>query len=139
MKKLVIIGGNKLKGEVNIAGAKNATLPLMVATILTDEELILTNVPHVSDISTMANLLSNLGVEIGFDGVYKEYGHCGRAMTLKAHNITNPVAPYDLVRKMRASILIMGALLARFGTAKISLPGGCAIGTRPVDLQDRKS
>ena len=134
MKKLVIIGGNKLKGEVNIAGAKNATLPLMVATILTDEGLILTNVPHVSDISTMANLLSNLGVEIGFDGVDKEYGHCGRAMTLKAHNITNPVAPYDLVRKMRASILIMGALLARFGTAKISLPGGCAIGTRPVDL-----
>ncbi len=134
MKKLVIKGGNKLFGEVDIAGAKNAALPLMVASILTDEELILTNLPHVADISTMANLLSNLGVEIGLDGSDKKYGHCGRAMIFKAKDITNPVASYDLVRKMRASILIMGSLLARFGKAKISLPGGCAIGTRPVDL-----
>jgi UDP-N-acetylglucosamine 1-carboxyvinyltransferase len=134
MKKLVIKGGNKLLGSVDIAGAKNAALPLMVASILTDEELVLTNLPHVADISTMANLLSNLGVEIGLDGSDKNYGYCGRAMIFKAKDITNPVASYDLVRKMRASILIMGSLLARFGKAKISLPGGCAIGTRPVDL-----
>lgn len=134
MKKLVIKGGNKLLGEVDITGAKNAALPLMVASILTEEELVLTNLPHVADISTMANLLSNLGIEIGLDGSDKKYGHCGRALILKAKNITNPVAPYDLVCKMRASILIMGSLLARFGKAKISLPGGCAIGTRPVDL-----
>ncbi len=134
MKKLLIKGGNKLVGSVDITGAKNAALPLMVASILTDEKLILTNAPHVADISTMANLLANLGVTIGLDGTDKEYGNFGRAMQLCAKNIDNPVAPYDLVRKMRASILIMGPLLARFGKAKVSLPGGCAIGTRPVDL-----
>ena len=134
MKKLLITGGNKLHGEVQIAGAKNAALPLMVASILTDEKLTLGNVPHVSDISTMANLLVNLGIEINLDGTDKERGSQGRVMVLDAKNITNPVAPYDLVRKMRASIFILGPLLARLGKAKVSLPGGCAIGTRPVDL-----
>lgn len=134
MKKLLIKGGKKLQGNVHIAGAKNATLPLMVAAILTDEKLTLTNVPHVADISTMANLLANLGVEIQLDGADKDGGNHGRVMILDAKEISNPVAPYDLVCKMRASILILGPLLARFGRAKVSLPGGCAIGTRPVDL-----
>jgi UDP-N-acetylglucosamine 1-carboxyvinyltransferase len=134
MKKLLIRGGKKLQGSVQIAGAKNATLPLMVASILTDEKLTLTNVPHVSDISTMANLLVNLGIEIGLDGLDSDFGNQGRALILNAKNISNPVAPYDLVRKMRASIFILGPLLARLGKARVSLPGGCAIGTRPVDL-----
>lgn len=135
MKKLLIRGGKKLEGIVQIAGAKNAALPLMVASILTDEKLTLTNVPHVSDIATMANLLENLGVEIALDGNDLELGCQGRVMVLDAKNISSdPLAPYDLVRKMRASIFALGPLLARTGKAKISLPGGCAIGTRPVDL-----
>ncbi len=134
MKKLLIRGGNKLNGSVQIAGAKNATLPLMVASILTDEKLTLANLPHVSDIATMANLLINLGIEINFDGHDPEFGGQGRVIVLNAKNINNPIAPYDLVRKMRASIFILGPLLARLGKAKVSLPGGCAIGTRPVDL-----
>lgn len=134
MKKLVIKGGKKLVGNVSIAGAKNAALPIMVASILTEEKLTLSNVPHVADISTMANLLSNLGITIHLDGSTKNDGHQGRVMILDAAEISNPVAPYDLVCKMRASILILGPLLARFGKAKVSLPGGCSIGTRPVDL-----
>ena len=134
MKKLVITGGKKLHGSIRIAGAKNAALPLMVASILTDEKLTLTNVPHVSDISTMANLLVNLGIEVELDGHDQDLGHQGRALIFNAKNILNPIAPYDLVRKMRASIFILGPLLARLGHAKVSLPGGCAIGTRPVDL-----
>ncbi len=134
MKKLVINGGNKLNGEVFIAGAKNATLPLMVASILTDQKLTLSNLPHVADISTMANLLTNLGVEINFNGYDSDLGNQGRVIDLQAKNIINPIADYELVRKMRASIFILGPLLARVGKAKVSLPGGCAIGTRPVDL-----
>ena len=134
MKKLLVRGGKKLNGVVQIAGAKNAALPLMVASILTDEKLTLTNVPHVSDISTMANLLVNLGIEVQLDGMDKDFGNQGRAVIFDAKNISNPVAPYELVRKMRASIFILGPLLARLGKAKVSLPGGCAIGTRPVDL-----
>jgi UDP-N-acetylglucosamine 1-carboxyvinyltransferase len=135
MKKLLIRGGRRLEGVVDIAGAKNAALPLMVAAFLTDEKLTLTNVPQVSDIATMANLLENLGIEISFDGSDLELGEQCRVMVLNAKNVSaNPVAPYDLVRKMRASIFALGPLLARCGKAKISLPGGCAIGTRPVDL-----
>lgn len=134
MKKLLIRGGKRLEGKVQIAGAKNATLPLMIASILTDEKLTLTNVPHVSDISTMANLLVHFGIEIGLDGCDPDLGHQGRALVLDAKNISNSTAPYDLVCKMRASIFALGPLLARLGEAKISLPGGCAIGTRPVDL-----
>jgi UDP-N-acetylglucosamine 1-carboxyvinyltransferase len=134
MKKLVITGGKKLEGSVEIAGAKNAALPLMVASILTGEKLTLTNVPHVSDIATMANLLISLGISVEMDGSPKDLGSQGRVLTFDAGNISNPVAPYELVRKMRASIFILGPLLARMGKAKVSLPGGCAIGTRPVDL-----
>lgn len=137
MKKLLIRGGKKLNGTVEIAGAKNAALPLMVASILTDEKLTLTNVPHVSDISTMANLLINLGIDVRMDGIEETGGNHGRVLVFDAGNISNPVAPYDLVRKMRASIFILGPLLARLGKAKVSLPGGCAIGTRPVDLHLR--
>lgn len=133
MKKLVIKGGKKLQGSVNIAGAKNAALPIMVASILTEEGLTLSNISHVRDISTMINLLSGLGVEVNFSG-FKEDGFEARKVQLKAKDISSTVADYDLVSKMRASILIMGPLLARFGKAKISLPGGCAIGTRPIDL-----
>ncbi len=134
MKKLLINGGQKLKGEVKIAGAKNASLPLMVASLLTDEKLTLTNLPHVADISTMANLLASLGVKIEIDGFDQDFGFEGRVLNFVAKEIPNKIAQYDLVCKMRASILIMGPLLARFGKAKVSLPGGCAIGTRPVDL-----
>ncbi len=134
MKKLLIKGGNPLFGEVKIAGAKNATLPLMVASILCSDKLTLANVPHVSDISTMANLLVNLGIKISLDGTDFDLGNQGRVMILEGSNIINPVADYDLVRKMRASIFILGPLLARCGKARVSLPGGCAIGTRPVDL-----
>jgi UDP-N-acetylglucosamine 1-carboxyvinyltransferase len=106
----------------------------MIASILTDEKLILSNLPHVADIATMANLLNHLGVNIGFDGYDSDHGNQGRVITLHAKEISNPEAPYDLVRKMRASIFALGPLLARAGKARISLPGGCAIGTRPVDL-----
>ena len=134
MKKLVITGGKKIIGTIDIAGAKNAALPLMVASILTDEKLILSNVPHVADISTMANLLASLGIEFSLDGFDLDGGNFGRVVILNAKEISKPVAEYELVRKMRASILILGPLLARFGHAKVSLPGGCAIGARPVDL-----
>jgi UDP-N-acetylglucosamine 1-carboxyvinyltransferase len=134
MKKLLITGGKKLEGDVKIIGAKNAMLPLMVASILSAEELTLTNIPHLADIATMANLLVDLGININFDGNCSDQGNQGRAMVLSAKDISNPVASYDLVRRMRASIFILGPLLARVGQAKVSLPGGCAIGTRPVDL-----
>lgn len=134
MKKLVIKGGNKIEGRVQIVGAKNAALPLMVASILTDEKLTLTNLPHVSDIATMANLLNSLGINVNIDGHDADAGHEGRVIVFDAKEIPNPVAPYELVSKMRASIFILGPLLARVGKAKVSLPGGCAIGTRPVDL-----
>ncbi len=134
MKKLLITGGKKLHGDVQITGAKNAALPLMVASILTDEKLTLTNVPHVSDISTMANLLVNLGINVELDGMDRDFGNEGRVLIFNAKTISNPIAPYELVRKMRASIFILGPLLARLGKARVSLPGGCAIGTRPVDL-----
>ena len=102
MKKLLITGGKKLHGEVQIAGAKNAALPLMVASILTEEKLTLTNVPHVSDISTMANLLVNLGIEVELNGLDPDLGNQGRALIFNAKTISNPIAPYELVRKMRA-------------------------------------
>ena len=134
MKKMLINGQRALFGEVRIAGAKNAALPLMVASILCDDKITLTNLPHVSDISTMVNLLTNLGVEVSFDGFDHAQGNEARVIILDASKIANPVADYDLVRKMRASILVLGPLLARCGHARVSLPGGCAIGTRPVDL-----
>ncbi len=133
MDSMRIIGGAPIKGKIHISGAKNAALPLLAASLLTDETLTLGNVPHLADIATMANLLGQLGVGLSLNGHQKQSA-TGRVMELKAANISSITAPYDLVRKMRASILVLGPLLARCGEAKVSLPGGCAIGTRPVDL-----
>jgi UDP-N-acetylglucosamine 1-carboxyvinyltransferase len=134
MDKIRIIGGQPLEGEIRISGAKNAALPLMAASLLTDETLTLSNLPHLGDITTMANLLEQHGVEIHMNGHAAQAGHAGRVLELTAGRIASTLAPYDLVRRMRASVLVLGPLLARVGHAEVSLPGGCAIGTRPVDL-----
>jgi UDP-N-acetylglucosamine 1-carboxyvinyltransferase len=132
MDHIRIRGGNALNGDIRIGGAKNAALPLMAACLLTDGALTLSNLPHLADITTLANLLVQHGVEINMNG--EDGGHEGRTLSLSAHNITSTTAPYDLVRKMRATALVLGPLLARFGQARVSLPGGCAIGARPIDL-----
>ncbi|MCE2510014.1 MAG: UDP-N-acetylglucosamine 1-carboxyvinyltransferase [Alphaproteobacteria bacterium] len=134
MDRIRIQGGNRLEGRIPIGGAKNAALPLMAASLLTDEQLALSNLPHLADISTLANLLSGHGVAIHMVGEETNEGHVGRVLGLQAKEITSTTAPYELVRRMRASVLVLGALLARAGQAEVSLPGGCAIGTRPVDL-----
>lgn len=134
MDRIRIRGGRRLKGVIPISGAKNAALPLMAAALLTDKPLTLTNVPHLADIATMADLLATLGVQIGMDGHAPNGGHDGRVLTLHAKKIVDTTAPYDLVRKMRASVLVLGPLVAREGRARVSLPGGCAIGNRPIDL-----
>lgn len=136
MDKILIKGGVALHGTIPISGAKNAALPLMTACLLTDETLTLSNLPHLADISTMANLLIQHGVDFTINGNVEgiEGGAAGRVVLLNANNITSYTAPYDIVRKMRASVWVLGPLLARFGDAKVSLPGGCAIGTRPIDL-----
>ena len=133
MDRIQIRGGRRLNGEVRISGAKNAALPLMVASLLTDEPLTLASVPHLTDISQLAAILGGLGVGLTMNG----NGHAeaeGRVLQLHANTIASTEAPYELVRKMRASFLVIGPLLARCHKAKVSLPGGCAIGTRPVDL-----
>ncbi|WP_316978241.1 UDP-N-acetylglucosamine 1-carboxyvinyltransferase [Shumkonia mesophila] len=134
MDRIVVRGGKPLTGSIPIGGAKNASLPLMAASLLTEETLTLSNLPHLVDITTMAHLLAELGVDIAMNGHAPNGGHAGRTFELTAAAIANTTAPYDLVRKMRASVLVLGPLLARAGAARVSLPGGCAIGTRPVDL-----
>ena len=134
MDRILIRGGVPLSGTVHVAGAKNAALPLMAASLLTDQTLTLANIPHLADITTLANLLSQHGVDMSLDGNAPNGGHTGRVLSLRAERITSTTAPYDLVRKMRASVLVLGPLLARCGRATVSLPGGCAIGSRPVDL-----
>ena len=134
MDKIRIRGGRPLKGDIRISGAKNAALPLMAASLLTEETLALSNLPHLNDISTMAGLLAQHGVEIHMNGQAAEAGHAGRVLELTARTIANTRAPYELVRRMRAGVVVLGPLLARAGQAEVSLPGGCAIGTRPVDL-----
>src|ERR1700730_24858 len=131
MDKICIKGGVPLEGVIPIGGAKNAALPLMAASLLTAETLTLRNVPILADIATMANLLVQHGVTVmrGEEGAAS-----GHVLELAAGHITPTPAPYDLVRKMRASVLVLGPLIARCGRARVSLPGGCAIGTRPVDL-----
>ena len=127
MDKIVVTGGTALSGRIPISGAKNACLTLMPAALLTDEPLTLTNAPRLADIKTMTELLASLGCEIAsLQG--------GRVLALGTQEITNHLAHYDIVRKMRASILVLGPLLARVGRGVVSLPGGCAIGARPVDL-----
>jgi UDP-N-acetylglucosamine 1-carboxyvinyltransferase len=132
--RIQIRGGRRLNGEVRISGAKNAALPLMVASLLTDEPLTLASVPHLTDISQLVEILAGLGVEITMNGSGHSEAEVGRVLKLHAKTIASTEAPYDLVRKMRASFLVIGPLLARCHEAKVSLPGGCAIGTRPVDL-----
>ena len=130
MDSIVITGNGPLKGEIPIAGAKNACLTLMPATLLTDAPLTLTNAPRLSDIRTMTELLGSLGAEVAsLQG--------GQVLALSSHDLTSHRADYDIVRKMRASILVLGPMLARDGHAVVSLPGGCAIGARPVDLHLR--
>ena len=127
MDRIVVTGGGALAGQIPIAGAKNACLTLMPATLLSDEPLTLTNAPRLSDIRTMTTLLQSLGAEVtALNG--------GRVLALSSHGLNNHTADYDIVRKMRASILVLGPMLARDGRAIVSLPGGCAIGARPVDL-----
>jgi len=136
MDRIRIRGGRPLSGSIPIGGAKNAALPLMAACLLTDRPVTLSNLPHLLDIATMAHLLTELGVEIAMDGAV-DGGHAGRVLRLTAAEVASTTAPYDLVRKMRASVLVLGPLVARCGHARVSLPGGCAIGTRPVDLHLR--
>jgi UDP-N-acetylglucosamine 1-carboxyvinyltransferase len=133
-----IHGGVPLVGEITIGGAKNAALPLMAASLLTEQPLTLLNMPELADITSMGNLLRQHGARIDQSafaaGREGDAGATGRTMTLTADRIASVTAPYDLVRRMRASVLVLGPLVARMGEAKVSLPGGCAIGTRPVDL-----
>lgn len=127
MDSILVRGGGPLSGDIEIAGAKNACLTLMPATLLSDEPLTLTNAPRLSDIKTMTALLESLGAEISSM-------HEGKVQTMSCHGDLNPIADYEIVRKMRASNLVLGPLLARLGHAVVSLPGGCAIGARPMDL-----
>lgn len=126
MDKLLIQGGVPLQGEVRISGAKNAALPILCAGLLTPETLTLTNVPHLRDVTTMLSLLGGMGMQVTVDEKME--------VTLSGADIHRREAPYEMVKTMRASILVLGPLLARFGEARVSLPGGCAIGSRPVDL-----
>ena len=127
MDQIIVTGNGPLSGQIPIAGAKNACLTLMPATLLSEEPLTLTNAPRLSDIRTMTTLLQSLGAEV-------QALQDGQVLAMSSHDLTSTRAEYDIVRKMRASILVLGPLLARFGHAEVSLPGGCAIGARPVDL-----
>ena len=135
MDRIRIIGGNPLNGTISISGAKNAALPLMIAGLLTDETLILDNVPRLADVAQLQRILGNHGVDIMSAGKRpgdREYQ--GQTLHISAANIIDTTAPYELVSRMRASFWVVAPLLARMHEAKVSLPGGCAIGTRPVDL-----
>ncbi len=133
MDKIVVEGGQPLHGEVQISGAKNAVLPILCATLLADEPVEISNVPHLHDVVTTAKLLAGLGA-----GITVDQGTIGRGsesgVVVDPRSVTSHVAPYELVKTMRASVLVLGPLLAKYGHAEVSLPGGCAIGSRPVDL-----
>ena len=135
MDRIRIEGGQKLKGTIAISGAKNAALPLMIASVLTDQTLILDNVPRLADVGLLQRILGNHGVDVMVGGKRPgETQYDGQTLHISAANIIDTTAPYELVSRMRASFWVVAPLLARFGEAKVSLPGGCAIGTRPVDL-----
>lgn len=125
MQKIVVEGGARLNGDVRISGAKNAVLPILCATLLADTPVRITNVPRLHDVLTTAKLLAGLGADVV---------HEGDVMTVDPRSVNSHIAPYELVKTMRASVLVLGPLLARYGVAEVSLPGGCAIGSRPVDL-----
>ena len=126
MDKLQITGGTPLEGEVRISGAKNATLPILAATLLADGPVSIGNVPHLQDVTTMIELLGRMGVSVTVDERMR--------IEVDGTTLRQAVAPYELVKTMRASILVLGPLVARFGQADVSLPGGCAIGARPVNI-----
>jgi UDP-N-acetylglucosamine 1-carboxyvinyltransferase len=132
MDRIIIRGGKPLNGRIPISGAKNAALTLLPCALLTDEPLTLRNLPRLADVDSFGHLLNQLGVSTTVEGAKPD--EFGRVMTMRAANLSSTVAPYDIVRKMRASILVLGPLVARAGEATVSLPGGCAIGMRPIDL-----
>jgi UDP-N-acetylglucosamine 1-carboxyvinyltransferase len=132
MDRILIRGGKRLSGKIAISGAKNAALTLMPCALLTDEPLTLRNLPRLADVDSFGHLLNELGASTAIEGTRPN--DFGRVMTARAGRLTSTVAPYDIVRKMRASILVLGPLLGRAGEATVSLPGGCAIGNRPIDL-----
>src|SRR5262249_30569732 len=135
MDRIRIAGGRRLSGTIPISGAKNAALPLMIASLLTDQTLILDNVPALADVRLLRRILGNHGVDVMYAG--KRAGDSpndGQTLHISAAQIVDTTAPYELVSKMRASFWVIAPLLARMGEAKVSMPGGCAIGTRPVDL-----
>ncbi|NOZ32078.1 MAG: UDP-N-acetylglucosamine 1-carboxyvinyltransferase [Alphaproteobacteria bacterium] len=135
MDRIRLVGGNRLRGELPISGAKNATLPLMIASLLTDQRLTLSNVPRLADVVQLQRILVNHGVGVSLEGRRRgETGMGGQRISFHAADIVDTTAPYELVSKMRASFWVIGPLLAREGVARVSLPGGCAIGTRPVDF-----
>ena len=135
MDRIRIRGGAELKGEIPISGAKNAALPLMIASLLTDQTLTLENLPRLADVHQLVRILSNQGVDYSVDGKRRgENANAGQTAHLRAKTIVDTTAPYELVSRMRASFWVIAPILARMGEARVSLPGGCAIGTRPVDL-----
>jgi UDP-N-acetylglucosamine 1-carboxyvinyltransferase len=135
MDRISIVGGKQLSGSLAISGAKNAALPLMIASLLTSERLTLKNVPNLADVNTLARILRNHGVDLAVDGKRADPSpYLGETFHLTARDIVDTTAPYEMVSRMRASFWVLGPLLARCGVARVSMPGGCAIGTRPVDL-----
>src|ERR1700692_251962 len=129
MDKFVIRGGNPLLGTIRVSGAKNSALPCMAAAILTEDEVTLENVPQVRDIETERKLLASMGAEVELG-----YGRAQHRTTISCRNLSDPVAKYEIVKTMRASSLVLGPLVARCGMARVAMPGGCAIGGRPIDL-----
>src|SRR2546426_6589722 len=135
MDRIRITGGQRLNGTIPISGAKNATLPVMIASLLTDQTLVLDNVPRLADVGLLQRILGNHGVDIMVGGKRPgETQYDGQTLHISAANIVDTTAPYELVSRMRASFWVIAPLLARMGEARVSMPGGCAIGTRPVDL-----
>ncbi len=135
MDRIKIVGGQPLTGQLPISGAKNAALPLMIASLLTGDRLTLKNVPNLADVNLLARILRNHGVDLAVDGKRAGHSaHLGETFHLTARDIVDTTAPYEMVSRMRASFWVLGPLIARMGATKVSLPGGCAIGTRPVDL-----
>src|SRR6201987_3605157 len=135
MDRIRITGGQRLNGSIPISGAKNATLPLMIASLLTEQTLVLENVPRLADVGLLQRILGNHGVDIMVGGKRPgETQYDGQTLHISAANIVDTTAPYELVSRMRASFWVVAPLVARMGEAKVSMPGGCAIGTRPVDL-----
>src|SRR4029077_306075 len=135
MDRISIVGGKPLNASLPISGAKNAALPLMIASLLTPDRLTLKNVANLADVNTLARILRNHGLDLTIDGKRADPSpHMGETFHLSARDIVDTTAPYELVSRMRASFWVLGPLLARCGGARVSMPGGCAIGTRPVDL-----